>query len=40
VRIAAADVASPTSVVRLSKKSDELDLARFEQHPLRLFGRN
>lgn len=40
VQIAAADVASTTSVVRLSKTAEELDLARFERHLLRLLGRN
>jgi hypothetical protein len=38
VRIDAADVASTGSAVRLSKRADELGLARFEQRLLRGLG--
>jgi hypothetical protein len=38
VRIAAADVASATGAVRLLKKADDLDLARFEHRLLRRLG--
>ena len=40
VRVAAADVASETSVVRLLKKAEDLGLARFEQRLLRRLGSN
>jgi hypothetical protein len=38
VRVAAADVASTGSAVRLLKKAEELGLARFEHRWLRRLG--